>query len=206
MDNLLVSADSYNFIWAYYGFCDFPIWEDFTIYVKRGGKYSKLTRLCICSKIYHRESLEELKDMPSEKDYVFKIEQFLQSKEINYYYFYDALDDDEIYEVCFDAPLSHEGLKPRSIELWSPYERVDLNSVVESVTDFYKKHFGERECTVKLKINECRHKAYKEYCQYVNDFSQGVDVVFSNELVEKMKLAMNKSEEEIVRLLEVSLK
>ena len=200
-NKIFVDVTSENYWWGEYGIADKVSWEDIFTYEKVGDDFKKIDGLCICAKDYFRNSVEELKDDPEEMEFVDVMKEFIDGDKIRYHYYYDKIKDEDFFEVPFEAPRNEFGVKPCSIEVWHPNDRVDSRVIKESVIAYYIKFHQRKFESVQFKEITSVEKALKEYSEYCRLLDQGIKMVFSDEIVEKLMKKLGKSKEKVLEIL-----
>lgn len=207
--NIVVSSSSNNFLWGYYGFCEFPSWEDFRIYHSDNDKLTEIGKICVCTRNYIKYSLEvvdEAEDDDDDGEYVSELRSFLESDEIRYRFYYDDINDEDFYEIPYDAPRNEIGVKPRSIELWLPYDNMDIQNCENAIKDLCLKIYKTNPTTIKFDLFEDKESAYGDFIKYEELFGNGVQISFSEEVINDIKVKTDYSDEVVTRLLENSIK
>lgn len=83
--------------------------------------------------------MDYLRDDPLNKEFVDKIDAFLQGDEIDYLIYYDNPEDDDFYEAPFDATKNDMRIKFFYIELLYPSDGIDEKALMKRVIHFCKK-------------------------------------------------------------------
>lgn len=179
-----------NFFWGLYGLTDLSSWEDINLYETNEHDSNKVFSLCICSKGYHKYHIEESKEECSEDDtveieWIKSIEDFLLRKDIKYHYCYDALGDEDFYEVPFEAKRNKHNVKPSYIEMWYPSERLSKDSVEDAIKQFYMK-FHNEEIMIEMKDMTTFEEALASYDEDKELINGDCEVVFSDALISEM--------------------
>jgi hypothetical protein len=195
-----------DYWWGIYRLTKKTEWEDIIIYVKSGNRFNKIVGFCVCTKEYFRDSLEELEHDPDQKDFVNKIQEFLENHNIKYHFYYDNPNDEDFYEVPFEAQRNDRNIKPRSIELWYPSEGIDKETIDDCVKIFLKEFLDMNVERVEYKDTVCVEEAIKQYTNAMEQWQQSKGMVFSNELIETLVKEWNVSKEKVLSILNRSLK
>ena len=206
MENTTITArpTSSNFAWGIYGFCEKVLWEDIEIYNQKG---ERLAFPCLNSKVYLREALPDLRKEPEEQIFVKAIEKYLADNSCHYWYYYDrdGRDSKDFYEVSYWGPKNEAGIKPRSIEIWHPDERLGIESVKSGVKDFLARHLGIKNCEIVVDYNcgvsfEESLQEFKEHAAlFLGEKSPKVE--FSEDLVKELSHKWDQSPEKVLERL-----
>jgi hypothetical protein len=151
MQDIYVEAIHPDFWWGLYGFTSATSWEDLIFYEKQADSFVRIGGVCLCSRSYLEPDLAELATEPNQKDFVENIKQFLQADELVYHYYYDKPNDEDFYEVAFEAERNENGIKPCSIEMWYPGDGIDMVAVETCTRAFCKKFLKKQVGVVLLK-------------------------------------------------------
>lgn len=202
---IYVKTSSYDFWWGVYGMESLTGWEDIVLY-RDNKQGNKLITLCVCTKNYFRNVVEELKDDPFEADFVQKIQEFLVGDKIRYHYYYDRPEDEDLYELPYEKlPRNEHGLYPRSLEVWYPSEGID-EAVIEACIRGISCEYLELETNHISFIEPTdREEALQAYSEHIARFGGDVKMVFTEELIQSMMKQMSLTREEVVNLLDRSV-
>jgi hypothetical protein len=195
---IFINPTSCNFWWGVYGLTEQVTWEDINLYKQIPGGLDKFDSMCVCSRRYFDELLEDEEYMAG---YEQKLIQFLQGDEITYDFTYDESCGDLPYE---DVELNEMGKRPCYMEIWYPTDYLDINSVKKAAKEFCKKFWGLDNFDVVIKDETTKEEAEATYFEHVTSFSG--DIVFSDDVINQMSNHLNKTREEVLRLLERSIK
>ena len=195
-----------NYWWGVYNFEKPTSWEDVIIYEKRGKGFRKLAWTCISSSTYLRNGLNDLKTDEEEKKFVDKIEQFLKHNETVYQYYYDKPEDEDFYEVPYEAERNSLNIKPSSIETWHPCEGIDKNVIDKVVIEFCRKFLDIEADSVNYKEIVSKEEALESYIEFKIDMQNCTGMSFSDEVIQKAKKEWDVSEEKVMEILRRALK
>jgi hypothetical protein len=194
-----------NFWWGVYGFCGKTDWEDVIMYDLVNNEFEQIAWTCICSRKYFENGLEDLENDPNERDFVQKIREFLNSRNITYHYYYDKPADDDFYEVSYEAPSNVYGVKPRSIETWYPSNGIGIEEVENCTVEFCKKFLDINAIEVKFKDYVSRQDALESYVEDIKFYNKHTGATFSDELVKMLEAEWDVSKEKVLEILNRSL-
>ncbi|MDI4645860.1 hypothetical protein [Cohnella hashimotonis] len=202
---IYVNTSSYNFWWGVYGMESLTGWEDIVLY-KDSEQNEKLLALCVCTKNYLRNAVQELKDDPDEADFVQEIQTFLVNDKIVYHYFYDRPEDEDFYELPFNKlPRNAHGIYPRSLELWYPSEGIHEAVIESSVRELCREYLELDIGPVSFIEPIGKEEALKAYVEHIERFSGNAELVFTEELIASMMNKMSITREDVVKLLDRSV-
>jgi len=204
--NIYVDVRHSNYWWGIYNFDKPTSWEDLIIYEKKGKGFRKLAWTCICSSSYLRSGLNDLKSDEEEKKFVDKIEQFLKDNETVYHYCYDKPEDDDFYEVPYEAEKNSFSIKPRSIETWYPCEGIDKKVIDKVAIEFCRKFLDIEVGSVNYKETISKEDALESYIEFTVQMQGFTGIKFSDELIECAKKEWSVPEEKVIEILNRSLK
>lgn len=140
---LIVKTTSCNIWWGIYGLTGKSGWEDLHI---SNQDREKICTVCLNAKAYLREGMEELD--AEEGDLIRAVKDYLADNKIHYRYFYQERDDPDFYEVPFAAPVNEKGVKPSSLEIWHPHERIGVSTIKTAIQAFAMKFLAIEDCEV----------------------------------------------------------
>lgn len=204
--NIYIDIRHLDYWWGIYNFKNLTNWEDVIIYEKWGKGFRKLAWTCISSKTYFRNGLEDLKEDDGESEFVKKIEEFLKNNNTIYHYFYDKYNDENFYEVPFEAERNVFNIKPRSIETWYPYEGIDKSVIDNVVSDFCKKFLNIEARSIIYKNELSIDKAQEEYIKAIVEWQQCKGIMITEDLIEEMEKELNLSRDRVLELVERFIK
>lgn len=162
--------------------------------------------LCVCTKNYFRNAVEDLKSDPDETDLVQKIEAFLDGDKVGYHYYYDSPEDDDLYELPYEKlPRNEHGLYPRSLEVWYPSEGVNEATIEACIREVSREYLELETDHISFIDPTDREEALQAYSEHIARFGGNVKMVFTEELIESMMKQMSLSLEEVVNLLDRSV-
>ena len=149
-EKVYVSVRHHNFWWGVYGFCEETDWEDALIYSEPDFTGTPVARFCLCART-HLEDVNRLELKYPENEFLIKtIKQFLLGNKAQYHYWYDDPEDDDFWEVPYEAPRNRYNSKPSYIEYWHPSEGLNLQILEESVILFCKKFLHKENIVVDI--------------------------------------------------------
>ena len=202
---LIAKTYSENLWWGIYGLTNKIGWEDVMVFYEDGRKIGKF---CLNTKQYLRFGLEDLRTNPTETDFVEAIESYLNDNQFHYWYYYNEIGDEDIYEIPYkDVPLSSEGLKPRFFDIWHPDENIGISTIKSAVREFARKFLEFNDCEVEIGniINyEESVKSLKEHEELFGG-ENPVKIEFSSELITDLSNLWNQSEDEVLSTLEKNI-
>lgn len=195
-----------DYWWGIYELAKKTSWEDITIYTKKGNRFKKIGWVCICTKPYFENSIEELEKDIEERDFVKKIKRFLSSNEIKYHYYYDNPQNANFYEVPFEAARNQINVKPRSIEIWHPDSGIDKATVDGCVKDYLKKFLDINVKKVQYKYTVSMEEAIVEYAKEIKQRQECQGISFSDELVKALENKWQIPKEKVLEIIKRSVK
>ncbi|MFZ5643669.1 MAG: hypothetical protein ACOY46_08780 [Bacillota bacterium] len=190
-----------DFWWGVYGLKEITDWEDVVIYEKDEDSFNKIASTCICSRKYLGGVLKDIEEDLDEKVFVEEVKSFLENKHIYYKYFYRDPNSEGFHEVSFEAMRNENNVKPSYIEIWHPGMGIDFKVIEECVTAFCKKFLDLKVEKVLFKDIIPIEEAKNEYIKYGKIFNNGVELIFSEELVEQIMKELNMTREEALKML-----
>lgn len=189
-----------DYWWGIYGLKDLTNWEDVLIYSKIGDKFEKLGYFCISTESFIKSSMDDIEE---ESDFLDEVKHFLEGNNTHCHYYYDRKSYGEIYEVAHQAPLSDEGLKPSSIEMWTKGNGIGLDTVEECIEiylkDFLKIEFKEINYKEKVSLKNSLESLFEE----LDYFKEKEEVRFSQGLINEMCKNMDLSRQEVEKILKI---
>jgi hypothetical protein len=189
-----------DYWWGIYGLRELTNWEDVLIYSKVGSKYEKLGYFCISAESFVKSSLE---DTCEESEFIDEVRLFLEGNDTYCHYYYDSKCYGEIYEVPHKTPLSDEGLKASSIEMWVKDEGVGLDTI-EKCIDIYMKEFLNIEYEEIIYKDQVSLKnSLESLFEELDDFNESKEVYFSEGVIKQMSRKMNLSRLEVEKILNI---
>jgi hypothetical protein len=200
---LIVKTESANLWWGIYGICDNIGWEDLRIYNDKG---KKIASLCLNTKIYLGNGMEDLKNDPNEAEFVQAIEDYLKDDKIHYWFYYNNEFDEDNYQVSYDAPRNEKGEKPRFMDIWHHHESIDLSTIKSAVENFAHQFLKLDNVEIEIE-EEPFENSLKDYKKHMEHFGDGeeIQISFSDEVVNNLSVLWNKSKEETLATLNRSL-
>ncbi len=164
--DVFVEVESWQFWWSLYGWQS-CYWEDIYIHYKdkQGNQDHHSTE--IITKGFLRALLED----ESQKEYAEgecewfgkSMEEMLVAENILFAYSYDSPDDQDFYEVEFDAPRNKHGIKPRYIAIFHPAEELSVQAVGEAVSRYCRDFCGIPFSNIHLIKKPKKSYARREY-------------------------------------------
>ncbi|MNI69362.1 hypothetical protein D3C73_1251040 [compost metagenome] len=149
--------------------------------------------------------MEELEEDPEEKDFVNHIKEYLKDNKIHYHYYYDDPTEDDFYQLRYsNLPLNDSWVKPSSIEMWHPNKGIDLAVIEECVKVFCHKFLSVVVDQVHFIDPVNIDMAMQSYKEHLLSFKGSI--VFSDNLIDKMMNKLSKNREEVLRILNNSVK
>lgn len=199
---IYVDVRHMNFWWGIYAFTLATSWEDLIFYEKQADEFVHIGAVCVCSRRYLEDGLEDLESDPHERDFVEKIKQFLQKDTITYQYWYDEPGDKDFHEVSLDAGRNEKGVKPSYIEMWYPGNGIDMLAVETCTIAFCAKFLNKQVDIVLLKEAPPFEQAASEYKEFMATFNDDpVKIRFTDELIEALEEQWKMSREEVLKIL-----
>lgn len=209
MKKVYCDVISCNFFWGIYGFTELSCWEDIVLYEEDKNGFKRVLSTCICSKYYFQSHMDELEEDSSideeELAWTNSAKEFLLGDSIKYQYYYDKVGDQDFYEVPFEAQRNKQGIKPSYIEIWCPSDRLDVNTVENTIKEFYEDFFNEK-VLVEMKDVISIEKARDSYIEDIDLITGNAEIRFSDQVISDVMTATGKTKEEVERLLELSIK
>ncbi|GGA18265.1 hypothetical protein GCM10008018_72780 [Paenibacillus marchantiophytorum] len=196
-----------NYWWGIYGFSGLEGWEDIIIYEKKDQEYTRLGSTCICSKNYLRDGLESLENDAEEKDFVEHIKEHLVGNEIQYYYYYDGPNDEDFYELPYEnLPKNEYNIKPRSFEIWHPDKGINQKTINECVQEICLRFFNIKAISIEYYETVTTEEACLSYLEERTRWANAKEFVFADNLIEDLMNKMSKSKDEVLKILNNSIK
>lgn len=203
--DIYVRTKSLDLWWGIYGLTTLTGWEDIFIYDSDAEDAKRIGFTCICTKNYLRSGLEDLEQDPEEKEFVEQILKYLEGNTIKYHYCFDNPTDDDFYELPYtNLPLNYLGVKPRYIEMWHPNEGINEEVIEECVKEFCSKFLDLEVRNVKMLEPVSFSEAVMSYSDQVKLVNGNVELVFTEDLMQKMMIKFSKERNEILELLKKS--
>lgn len=203
--NIYIDISHLDYWWGIYKYKNLTDWEDVIIYEKWGKGFRKLAWTCICSNLYFHNGLEDLREEEDEREFVKKIDRFLESNETVYHYYYDKPDDKDFYEVPFEAERNALNIKPRSIETWYPCEGIDKNIIDNVVRDFCRKFLNIETDIIIYKNEVSLEMAQDSYIESEIQLKKCLGIKVTDNLIEDLGKELNMSKEKIEKLINRSI-
>lgn len=202
---IYVEVRHFDFWWGVYGLAEKTGWEDVIMYVKKGKGFSKIEYMCLCTKSYLRNGLKSLENDSDEKEFAERIRKFIDNDEIMYHYYYDSVQDEDFYEVPFEAERNQHNIKPRSIEMWYPSQRIDYNVLEQSVKAFLKKFLDMDVLKIEYKDIVSEKDALESYIETIEQWANCKGITFSDELVQQLEDEWGKPQDKVLEILKSSI-
>lgn len=160
-NEIIVKTESYNLWWGIYGLCEKTGWEDIVLFDDKGFR---IGGLCLHTKNYLREALKDFDTIYDNNKLKKDIKNHLAGNTLSYRYFYfDSVEDEDFFEVPYDAPRNDNGIKPNYIEIWHTDEGIDLNTIEDTVKKFAEKFLNTHECKITIECNVTLEKAIETF-------------------------------------------
>jgi hypothetical protein len=195
-----------NYWWGIYGLTGKVGWEDINLFDKNNHEYSKIAHTCICSRTYLENCLAELEEDIDEKEYTCEIKEFLNRNQTLFQYNYDKSENEDFYEVPFEAERNEKGIKPCYIETWHMSRSIDEAVIKECVILFCKKFLNSSVDEVIFKDIVSVGEATNEYIEQCELFGGGLEMIFSDDLVKQLEVEWKKPREKVLGILNRSVK
>lgn len=203
---IIVKSASYNIWWGIYGFCEKTGWEDLSLFSESG---ERIALVCVNGKKYLQNALAEIKKDPEEIGLAGDLRTFLAHQESHYRFYYDEPEDDDFFEVRYDAPRNAQGIKPRFVDIWLQDDAIGLESVKSGVADFAAKFLGINDPEVVFENDETFEDTLKSFKENEELFggSTPLKIEFSEalitQLVEEWGLTQDEVEQKLKKALEM---
>jgi hypothetical protein len=202
---IYIDVKHMDFWWGIYEFCNKTSWEDIVMYDMDNGEFKEIARTCACSRADFESGLEDIENNPEERDFVWKIKEFLRNESITYHYYYDKLNDEDFYQVPFEAKRNVNNIKPCSIETWYHGDGIGVEEAQHCTIDFCKMFLNTDVMEVKFKEIISRKDALESYVEDIKSFNQYNGVCFSDELIQQLQNEWNVSREKVLEILKRSM-
>ena len=203
---MYVEVRHLDFWWGIYAFTTPTSWEDLIFYEKQADGFVRSGAVCVCSRTYLANGLAHVEDYPGEKDFAEKIKYFFQSNTLTYSYSYDEPEDENFYEVAFEALRNEKGVKPSYIEMWYPGDGIDTHAIESCTIAFCAKFLNKQVDRLLLKDIPSFEQAANWYKEHLARFGDGlIQVAFADTLVESLEEQWKIPKEEVRKILFRSL-
>ncbi|MBT5021567.1 hypothetical protein HOK51_09960 [Candidatus Woesearchaeota archaeon] len=170
--DVYVAPDSLNYWWGIHGWQE-TNWEDIVVYFKNVDGNLDFFSTDILTKNYfnvNQKNKDLAEGVLSEANMFNKsLDQLLSCNKILYAYCYDDLEDEDFYQVDFDAPKNELGIKPRYISMFHPADNINFSVVNECVSKYCKDYFNLPFTKVRYFKKPKKTHMRKEYNKYLNE-------------------------------------
>jgi len=203
-NHITAKVHSANIAWGIYGLTAKCGWEDVELFLPNG---ERLGEVCLNGRDYLASAVEDLEKDPAEAVFLEKLKRFLADTRCYYWYFYDGPDEENPYEVSYQAPRNTAGRKPRFMEIWHPDAGIGLSTIVTGIQEWAREHFSWEDCEVKVEGLMSLTEA-KESLEEHRDLLFGnvkTKVAFDEKLIEELSQLWNLSEKEVLAKLNSAL-
>lgn len=157
---LIIKTTSERIWWGIHGLVGKNGWEDIDVYDENG---KLIDRLHLYAKDYLRAGLRFLKDDAVQLDYAISVRKYLVDNQYYFWYYYDDKADEDKFEVAYFAPKNKEGVKPKSIEIWTPEETIDAATLINCVNEFATRFLQVENYSVEIKSEKSLEESVKSF-------------------------------------------
>ncbi|MFC3158273.1 hypothetical protein SAMN05443633_110153 [Chryseobacterium arachidis] len=202
-NKIIVRTESENLWWGIYGLNEKTGWEDLTLFDE---SHEKIGRLCLCTKSYLRAVLEDLVDDENEIEFRDIVQRHLSGEVCNYWFCYDEREDEDFFEVDFEAPKNEKGVKPSYIEIFHPDEGIGIDTIQSAVNTFAKDFLHIDHSTVEVVCDVPLEEAVKSFKVHQERFGDGdINVLFSDKVITELSVLWKMEKEQVLDKLKVSI-
>ncbi|MFT4663535.1 MAG: hypothetical protein ACI8YQ_000641 [Polaribacter sp.] len=196
LKKLIVKTSSERFWWGVYGLMFKNGYEDIDVYDETGAL---IDRIHLRAKGYLRAGLRFLKDDAKQLDYAIAIEKYLEDDQYYFWYYYDEVGDNDLFEVDYNAPRNKDGVRPKSIEIWNPEEGIGASTIKDCVKEFARRFLMINDCEIELDSIRTIDESIESFRvnQELNSKEASIKINLSPALIYELSKLWNKSENEV---------
>ena len=156
-----------------------------------------------------RAALDDFTMVSDSKKFVKDVKNHLDGNNLTYrYYYHDSIDDEDFYEVPYDAPKNEKGFKPSYLEIWHTDEAIDLYTIENAVQNFALKFYNIKGCKVVVNSDITLEQAVETFKNEQENWgnSAEVKIEFTENLINELSNLWKISKNEVLLKLENATK